>query len=1478
MKKLIYFFITIIIFLGLFLLLEKIEAAQAADNFNLSFSTYIGGTLWENIRSVTTDPQGYIYITGGTNSSNYPTTFGPSHQSPPGTCINSSGSCSDIFVTKLTPDGKQIVWSRLIGTNGHDRAYGIKYDATGYLLLHGRMSNGYTMTSGVIQPTFGGWGIIGVDGYGPQNGFIGKLDPSNGNIIWISYIGSASLVRDANVDELGNVYVVTGYEPSLGSPWRPDQQYPAAFANAYRKTPYSGGVSDSVIFKINPNGTQILWGTYFGGSGSEDAAQSIGVHRATKNVYISGQTQSTDLPGTANVFSQGKNNHGGVEYFVAKFSSDGSSLFWSAYLGGSGNENHNSQNLVVDQSTGDVYVSPFTGSANYPTTSGAFQTAFGGGYGDVAISKISSDGTTLLASTFVGGSSNDNSDGLILDSANHRIYFTGNTGSTNFPLTANAYQSTNKGGSMEGDAFVSVMSDDLSQLLYSTYLGGSDNDSCRGSTVDASGNFLCGGMSYSTNFPILNAFQSSKAGDVDNILVKFIPSAPASDTQAPSIPANLTASVVSSSQINLSWTASTDNVGVTGYRVYRNGSQINTTTNTSYSDTGLTANATYSYTVAAYDVAGNISSQSTAAQATTLAGGATTIKFYSGAGDGRVTYTVATSPGWDIIHDAAVGSGISYTSTNDAYATVSNAASWPEVTRTFFPIDTSAIPDNAIITSATLYLYPGQLDDGDNDGNDFITVIQASQANPASLTVNDFNKCGATNNPTEGANRIDITNMSTSAYSAWTLNSTGLGWISKTGYTLLCVREGHDALDDIPVAFTRARFYASEQAGTSQDPYLEVTYTVSGSDTQAPTVPTNLSASAISSSQINLSWSASTDNIGVSGYRIYRNLSQINTTANTSYSDIGLSPSTTYNYTVAAYDVAGNVSNQCSQVSATTQSAADTTPPVRSSGSPSGTLPSGTTQTTLSLSTNENATCKYSTVANTAYASISNTFSTTGGTSHSTTITGLSNGNAYNYYIRCLDTAGNANTDDFQISFFIAQSGSTACSWNGNTGTVASPYAASDVQACITDAAGKTGAVIIQIPDSSVTWASSVSVDMQSGWANVTKLTLKGQNNCTLTTSTNMVPSGNNFQYPTSCGTNIANFVLYYTGKQGKAFNLLHLKASGTSGVQIDGDSKSWRFGYIIWENITGPFSNRIYRIIKNTSHLDWLTEGLIDHNYATIPVPGTQFVFWYIHGNAEWIAPFDLGGSSAAYLENNRIVYSSGGGYTTDNDGGGRYVIRYNEIINGMIGGHDDRMRGSGMRGSRKAEVYGNYFNLSAAGNYWIFYMAGNGVFFNNTVIKLGQSLAFDLHVSRAEDVGGCNSTSGNDYLTSTTYYPTGGSCTLGVNGCIKIDGSASSPSGYPCRDQIGASGNDPQVGGGQPFLLWGNTIDGGAFLTPGASSYVVQNTDWCTASTCSGTTCSYTCGATTVNYAAYAYPHLLTLTGGDTTPPASPTGVTVN
>ena len=109
-------------------------------------------------------------------------------------------------------------------------------------------------------------------------------------------------------------------------------------------------------------------------------------------------------------------------------------------------------------------------------------------------------------------------------------------------------------------------------------------------------------------------------------------------------------------------------------------------------------------------------------------------------------------------------------------------------------------------------------------------------------------------------------------------------------------------------------------------------------------------------------------------------------------------------------------------------------------------------------------------------------------------------------------------------------------------------------------------------------------------------------------------------------------------------------------------------------------------------------------------------------------------------------------------------------------------------------------------------------------------------------------------------------------------MDGSGS-PDGYPCRDQYGASGNNPQVGGGQPYLLWNNTLNGSSLHTHAdAQTYIAQNRDWCYATTCSGTSCNYTCGSRTVNYKAYTYPHPLTQgVVPENSSPAAPQGLQI-
>jgi chitodextrinase len=292
------------------------------------------------------------------------------------------------------------------------------------------------------------------------------------------------------------------------------------------------------------------------------------------------------------------------------------------------------------------------------------------------------------------------------------------------------------------------------------------------------------------------------------------------DTTPPSTPAGLTAKAASSSQINLVWLASTDNVGVTGYRVYKDGALIGTTRSTSYASTGLSPSSSYTYAVAAYDAAGNVSPMSASASATTLA----------------VADNTAPSTPASLTAAAVSSSQINL--------------SW------------TASSDNVGVTGYKIY------------------------------------KNGS----------IIATATATTAYS-----DTGLSASTTYSYAV----SAFDAAGNLSSMSTSASATTKAASGTTSS--SEVIVKVNA-DTTPPSTPMGLKAAAASSSQINLSWTASTDNVAVAGYRIYRNGALIATTRSTYYSNTGLSASTSYTYTITAYDAANNASSVSAPASATTTS------------------------------------------------------------------------------------------------------------------------------------------------------------------------------------------------------------------------------------------------------------------------------------------------------------------------------------------------------------------------------------------------------------------------------------------------------------------------------------------------------------------------------------------------------------------------------
>jgi hypothetical protein len=471
-------------------------------NFSLDFSTYFGGDNFEHARDICVDAQGNIYVVGGTSSSNFPTTPGAYDRTfdNTGTQIGSAGHL-DAFVAKFNANG-QLIWSTYLGGPNYDRAYGVEVDSKGYVYVAGRAGPGFPTTANAFQSTFSG---VDAGIYGMQNAFVAKLSADGSSLVWASYVGTGTMCRDLAIDENGDIYIPLGYEGTGGAP-------PSSwFANAFQKM-LKGG-KEAGVAKILSDGTQVIWATWLGGSGNDSVEASIRVD-SNKNIYTVFYTDSTDIYTSSQAYDRTFN--GKTDFYVAKVTPDGSNLAFATYLGGSGDELINTHNLALD-GEGNAYVSLWTNSSGFPTTANAFQRQMGGGGGDIAVAKFSPTGA-LLASTFIGGSGNDNSDGIYSDGSGN-VYLTGNVDSKNFPVTADAYQTSNNGGT---DVVIFILSSDLSQLLYSSYMGGISDDGGRSGFLDNDGNLYVTGSTTGGGWPTKNAYQNGfQGGQLDNILAKF---------------------------------------------------------------------------------------------------------------------------------------------------------------------------------------------------------------------------------------------------------------------------------------------------------------------------------------------------------------------------------------------------------------------------------------------------------------------------------------------------------------------------------------------------------------------------------------------------------------------------------------------------------------------------------------------------------------------------------------------------------------------------------------------------------------------------------------------------------------------------------------------------------------------------------------------------------------------------------------------
>lgn len=454
---------------------------------------------------------------------------------------------------------------------------------------------------------------------------------------------------------------------------------------------------------------------------------------------------------------------------------------------------------------------------------------------------------------------------------------------------------------------------------------------------------------------------------VQGMLGVFVNAAP--DVTPPSIPANLVVTGRSATGIDISWDASTDDVGVAGYTVYRNGTQIATPTATSFSDSGLTPNTGYTYTVSAYDAASNASSQSGPLSTSTLAD---------------------TSP-------PSTPTNIRQTSSTVSTISIAWNASSDNVGVTSYEIyrngslvrtqATTAYTDTGLAVYTTYTYNIIARDASGNSSNLSATLYGGTSADTTAPSVPDnLHSTGSTVSSVTLAWNASTDDVGVSGYHIYRdgnlVATTAATTYTDTGLTV-----------STNYTYTISAYDAANNTSLQSAPYN----TSSSNDTTAPTIPGNVHTTAVYDTSVAIAWNASTDDVAVTGYKVYRGGSLVATTTGTSYTDTNLTPVTDYVYTVKAYDAANNQS--ASSAGLNVQTAYDTTAPTV----PSNLHSTGQTDTSVTLawdpSTDNVAVSGYDIYRD------GTLISTTASTSY--TDSGLQVNTAYSYRIRAHDAYAN---------------------------------------------------------------------------------------------------------------------------------------------------------------------------------------------------------------------------------------------------------------------------------------------------------------------------------------------------------------------------------------------------------------------------------------------------------------------------------------
>ncbi len=445
----------------------------------LVYSTYLGGSAADFSRGIVVDADGNAFLVGDSFSSNF--------------LFFASPTNSDVFIGKLSSNGLLLTYT-FFGGSKNDSATGLNVDSAGNLYLCGT-------TESSDFPIFNS---VGSALLGASDAFVVKLTPTGDQFFYSSLVGGSGTESGVSIagDSAGNAYI-TGRTSS--------QDFPIAGAI---QPVYGGGDSDAFVAKLAPDGKSLTYSSLLGGSGTENLIGRTGISvDASGNAYVTGDTQSTNFP-TKNALRPAKNGSASTsDGFVAKINPGGSDFIYSTYFGGSDDD---SCLAIANDQAGNAYVTGRTKSTSF---TGSTSTRPSAATTDAFVAKLNAAGSAISYLTFLGGNNGDESGNAIAVDSSGNAVIAGSAGDGT--TTVDSIQSFSRGG---GDAFVAKLGPS-GAVTFSTYLGGSNEDTALAVGLGGDGVIYITGFTDSTDFPTVSPLVRENAGGRDIFIAKIDPNA-----------------------------------------------------------------------------------------------------------------------------------------------------------------------------------------------------------------------------------------------------------------------------------------------------------------------------------------------------------------------------------------------------------------------------------------------------------------------------------------------------------------------------------------------------------------------------------------------------------------------------------------------------------------------------------------------------------------------------------------------------------------------------------------------------------------------------------------------------------------------------------------------------------------------------------------------------------------------------------------